>query len=309
MKASKLALALSLLANLALGFLLFQQREQARLAQASFDQWQAEKSVMEAKLEGGRAHQVDPAELKLLKENEREAIRLRGEVGHLKRAVADAEKAAAAARQRNAGAANPAAAVVSEAATNAYIRVFSALHSAQLPSGHATVLGGWHADPGKTMFALVSPKLDGANPNAVSIDTKWVEIGDEALAKLDPALLSKLQGNDSNFTPSEYAALMSAFEKSENIDLLSAPRVSTISGRSAVVSVSNSRSAPDGTVAEIGPSMSLLPTIDAEDGSIRVAIQATIKMPSAEWEQLMKAAQEQETEDDAEPEKEADANQ
>lgn len=284
MKASNLVMAVSILLNGALGFLLFHQQAQNAETLKQSEAARAEIEQLKASVADLQATKLNDADLERLKSDQREAIKLRGEVGNLKKAVADANAAARAATDRANAAARAnanAAAAQAETPPNPYTRVFNTKGRAVMPPQHAMVVGGWEANPGRRTYAFIVPTTDPNNPGVVTLETKWVEVSNDALSKIDSNLLIP-SGGTGLLTPEQFATALKSFEQAQGVDVLSSPKVTTASGRQASVTVTQRRNTPDGNAADFGPTMNLLPSVDPSDGSITVAVDATMTLPSAE---------------------------
>ena len=256
-----------------LAFLLYDARNKASQAEAQIASLQAEKTRLESESAGLQSKLLSEADLKRLQEDQREAIKLRGEVANLKNAVSDAEKARAAAQKAAASATKPAAkAPATKPEDNPYLRVFQRKATAVIPQGHGIILGDFEATPGKRTFAIAIPQIEPTNPNSILVETKWIEFGEEAQAKL--ASFVPHGGQSLNLTPEQIAQFMAAAKDTPGVDFLAGPRISTASGMAGSVSVTESRDTPAGPIT-VGPEVNLTSTLLA-DGSIHMAIEAKL---------------------------------
>ena len=72
--------------------------------------------------------------------------------------------------------------------------------------------------------------------------------------------------NGAAFTPDQFRAFLQRAEQSDGVDVLSMPRIITLSGREAQVAISSRQ--PDGTVT--GPVINVTPTLDATRTAVRM---------------------------------------
>jgi hypothetical protein len=227
--------------------------------------------------------QLSGSDLGRLRADQREAIRLRGEVMSLKQALAAAEQGANETRAAKSSdpQSDPATALRTSPLPedNPEVRVHkTTLISAQLPSGHSLLVGGWESQPGKRTFALIDPKRDPQGADVITVATRWVELSDEAAKRLRLGTYLDTSGEQSatlaQFSAEEFAKI---FENEAGVDLLTAPKVSTISGRQARISVTDSRETAAGPV-DFGSQLDILPNL-SEDGKINVTLRASMVLP------------------------------
>ena len=279
----KTALAILVCISVGLGALLFRSQMQLKATAASIEQALAEKNASEAQLAEAQSRVVNESELKRLKEDQREAIRLRGEVADLKQAVGAAQKSREDAERKAASA--MAAPKKSQSAPaqlpedqNPFARVSVRKAAGVLSSGHALVLGDFESSPGKHTFALSIPKIDPANPGSVLIETKFIEFGEGA----KPELLAAMPKANANslMTPEVLAAFLKSIENEPGVTILASPRIQTTSGNAGTVSITHgSANTPNGPVA-FGPQVEILPTVGADGSSVHLAIEAKIVTPA-----------------------------
>src|SRR5687767_6582316 len=92
---SKVGLVMSALLLGALGYLYYGERQRASLLRAELETLRSEKERLSGELEDVRKGLVDSGELERLRAEQREAIKLRGELQNLKREVSGAKDSAA----------------------------------------------------------------------------------------------------------------------------------------------------------------------------------------------------------------------
>jgi hypothetical protein len=142
--------------------------------------------------------------------------------------------------------------------------------------GETLIAGGWSTAPGRRMLVLLTPTMIDPSGNKVDppfsaqsqieIDAKFVEATEPVLVKLG------LQGqfteqNDTEYTVRESSdrirSLINAIEQSDGSELLSAPRVTTLLGHQAAVSVQETQMIA-GKNHPLGPSLDALATLDED---------------------------------------------
>jgi hypothetical protein len=259
---------------------LVRTRQELALTRAQAAALKATKNDLSQRVADLETKAIDPAILKRLETDQREAIKLRGEVAKLKTAVSAAE-AKAMATQVQARGTERSEMELEPATTNRFARVHERKLTANVAPGHGLVFGGWPVAPGKQTFALAVPTVREDSPGQVQVQAKWLEISDEALGKLNASLLVRAAGQQATVSPEELAEFIKTLEGTSGASILASPSVITLSGRQARISVSESRTAPDGSVVLLGPTMDLIPTLGA-DGTVEMAVNAKLTVPTEE---------------------------
>lgn len=263
---------------------LFRAQNQLDLANAALASLKAQNADLSARAADLENHVVDDSVLKRLQADQREAIKLRGEVANLKNSVAAAEKKAAAAA---AAAQKPSASKTPQLATenpadSRYARVLSRKLNANVGLGHGLLFGGWQSQPGKQAFGMAVPSRDPSGGDTVEIQTKWFEVSDEVLAKLDATTATTLlraAGQQANMTPDQLAAFLKTLDSTPGIDTISSPAMTISSGRQGRVTVGNSLQTPEGATIELGPAMDFIPTLSADGSSVDLVVDAKLTLP------------------------------
>ena len=283
MKPANTAALLALVACAILAALLMRAREDLAIAQAQNAALQSANRDLTAQLGDAQESRIDPGILKRLEADQREAIKLRGEVAKLKTSLADAQAAATNAEKNAASLAGKLQNTIQTGIPvefNPAVRRHTSKTVANLPQGHAVTLGGWETKPGRRTFAFVSPALDPSSPDTVALNAKFVEVSAEAAASLNlPSLLGN-SGQQSTLSREQYDALVKQIEQTSGADLLSSPSVMTFSGRQARVSITEQRNTPGGPV-DFGPQVDFIPT-RKPDGTIDLAVEATMTMQTGD---------------------------
>lgn len=230
-----------------------------------------------------KAAHVEAAEMERLRADQREALKLRGEVTRLKQDLLKAENSAKA-TQANAGTGSNSAkkeAAVLETPRLPVDNPDVAVHQTRviettLPPNSVLALGGWVGESGKRIFAFVQPSQEKDNPDQVSIATTWIEVSEETANKIRVVRFLDQSGQQfAKLNGLSMAQIKEEIEKAGGGDVLTAPLVTSLSGRQARVSVSEARTTAGGQV-ELGPNVDVVPVV-AEDGSgITVTIKASL---------------------------------
>jgi hypothetical protein len=282
---------LAAIACVALIALLVRTQDELATYQAALASLKSANAELTAKVDDLERNKVDDGLMKRLLSDQRDAIKLRGEVTTLKKSLATAESAAAsanAAAQRLKSSQQAAAPVNEEASPeNPYTRVFTNQAHAVLPTGHGMILGGWQTAPGKQALAIAIPTTDEKNPGAIAVTAKFLEFSDEAAGKLNSIISLPATGQNpaanpnytSLMTPEQLAAFLKTAEQTPGVDVLGAPRVMVGSGREARVSVTREGQTPNGPVT-LGPAMSLTPTLGADGTTIDLIVDAKLTLPT-----------------------------
>lgn len=278
MKSPGVAASIALVACVVLLALLVRSRQELALGRAQTAALKAANAELETRIASLEGAAVDPAIVTRLEADHREAIKLRGEVGNLKQALAAADKKLSAATPSRVG--KPVL-ETEEPSTNPYARVLQRKIAATLDLGQGVVFGGWPTQPGKQTFALAVPNVSPDDAGLVSVQTKLIEITDEALGKLNTTMLVRAAGQQTTIGAEELAAFIKSVEETPGASVLSSPTVMVSSGRQARVAVTSSRSYPDGNTVEFGPSIDMIPTLGA-DGKVEMVIDAKLTLPKEE---------------------------
>ena len=207
----------------------------------------------------------------------RELLRLRSEVGQLRRSVQ--ESAAAATAARRAGANATAGAGTGGPGSGPPPpnpgednQPYTAHLSANVVKGNTLVAGGWSTEPGKRTLLLLTPDFGTANltTGQVSLRSVFVKAPEEVLTRLGLGGF-QTEGRGSTYTSSlgsaELAALMSSFAATDGVDILTAPQITTAEGRAAEVTIG-----PTGQ----GPSVTYVPRLSADQQGVDIAIKAQL---------------------------------
>jgi RNA polymerase sigma factor (sigma-70 family) len=265
----------------AVGFGIFKAHDAAQL-RAELRALQSQQAALE--VQADQASRERDAATNLLSEirednqrlrtNADDVLRLRGEVTRLRN---DA-RAATLTRERQ-----PAASAVPTNAAPSHVITYTATVRATVNWDHAMVTGGWRMPSGRRGILFAVPTRDG-DAGQILIESRILEVTDEAMAKLGLDRFNT-DGQETAqggiITPEVYKQLIAAAEATAGVDVLSAPRVSTLSGRQARISVTDSHQTPSGEAYTTGPTLDLLPTISADGQAVDIGLIGTINLERA----------------------------
>jgi hypothetical protein len=281
MKPSNIVAAAALLGCVILVILLFRAQNELTLANAALATLRSSNADLTARITELEGKAIDESLLQRMRADQREAIKLRGEVGALKKSLAAAEsKAAAAIAAAQKTSQTKSSQPSSEPSANPYTRVFGRKLTANLALGHGLLFGGWQSEPGKQTFAMAVPSRDSGG-ETVTVQTRLFDVSDQALEKLDKTLLLHAASQQATMTPDQLANFLKTLESTPGIDVLSAPRVTAFSGQQATVSVGNKMPTPDGAMVDMGTKIDLIPTISPDGSSVELAVDAKLTLPNA----------------------------
>ena len=223
-----------------------------------------------------RQSQVDPAELERLRQGQAELLRLRGEASQLRRQLKDAEQARRSARVKDSP---PVSAPVEE--ESAPVETYTAAVRASLASKQTLITGGWAVPNGKRGLVLIEPAIgsDADQAGQVVIQARFVELPEEVLFKLGMDGL-KSDGKESSaqsiLTAEQSEAVISVLKETQGVNVLSAPKISTLDGRQAQMKVGGTRTV-NGVVFEVGPSVDVVPHVSPDGNSVDLTVIARLR--------------------------------
>lgn len=272
----------------ALGGGMFWQRRALQQAQAENAELTSDAAEgafwMKEEIKQLRKQAVDAGELEKARKAEAELLRLRGEVSQLRDQLKK-ERDARAAAERKATAS--AVAQNSPEPQTEPVQTFSATLRASLAPQQSLVTGGWKLPNGNRAIVMVEPALVNSSGNAaqpgedaqVVVQARFAELPDEALEHLNLQSM-RTSGKESSaqtiLEPAQQQWLREQLEKSQDVNVLSAPRVLTADGRQARIEVTRSLTV-DGTDYSVGPSLDVIPKISADGNTIEMTVIAKIR--------------------------------
>ena len=249
------------------------QTENARLREASqqLDQLRDENERL-AKLS------ANTNELERLRKEHSELLRLRGEIGSLREKLKSAEN-----QQKQSKPVARAEGIFSADSDPVAppVKKYQAAVHATVPNGHSLATGGWEMQPGKRVLALATPTI--GQDGQVEITTRFAEMPNEVFDALGFKDL-KADGTESKiagiFSAETTAALFNAF-KEKGVDIVTAPSVTTSSGRQAQVQVLETRTFASGETQVTGPVIDVIPHVTADGNSVEVSFIVNFTKPAS----------------------------
>ncbi len=281
MKRSLLAAGLAVLCITA-----FVQYQALRKLNAEGERLRALLADAHARAEAERAAgaaQPTEGERERLRAERAELVRLRGQVADLRRDLKGMEQAmarASAAAKTNRPAAGP-------------VQSFVANVQATVPLQQTLVTGGWKLPSGNHALFFIEPVVvdeagnvrapspSANSPGQVSVQTRIVELSEEALTRHGLTGLKSdaaETGGQLLLTYAQQRQILDGLEQEEGVNILAAPRVVTLSGRQAQVKVVETTMVLAGESFETGPLLDLVPTVAADGRSIDMRVSAQMRL-------------------------------
>ncbi len=217
---------------------------------------------------------LNPEELESLRQSKSELQRLRGQFAVLRKQLQDPPDQKTEEASPSPGTPKPEPFIP--------VRTFTTTTHAQLKPDEIMVTGGWSTQTGKSTWIIVSPSISGresATPNVITVEQKIVEVPDQVAGKLGLAELRTTQNDTTQngiFDGDQAEVFWKELEESDGVDLLSSPKISTVSGRSAQVSALQSIII-DGQQYNLGPTVEIVPTI-LDNGSLKLTLTGRVTL-------------------------------
>jgi hypothetical protein len=224
---------------------------------------------LQAQLKAAQTPQFAQSELDRLRADQREAIRLRGEVQRLRDEVKEA-RAAQDEAQKSAANAKSTPTEAAEEVPN--FRIFSSKAAGSVPPGHSILLGGWHTSATTATYAFVTPASE-SNGKQVSVSSKFVEL-DRGLAAELFNFSTNAQGN-TILDPALSESIFKRMAENEGVKIIRGPNVIVAAGRQATTSIDEDITLPSGVQTPVGPKIDILPDVTAA-GEISFTVEATL---------------------------------
>jgi RNA polymerase sigma factor (sigma-70 family) len=220
--------------------------------------------------------QIDAAEFERLRGEHVELLRLRGEVSRLRRQLEDA--------YAKRPAAVPSATPIKQPqAPPEPVQTFVANADASIAPSQTLVFGGWPTPPGKCTLVFIQPKVVEARSadrlGSVLLEGKFAEVPDELLLTLGLERLktdSRATSVQSLLSVDELRSLLKTLEETPGVSLLTTPKVQTLEGREAVMSVTEKKTIA-GQEHTLGSSLHVEPRIAADGFSVNLTVSARLK--------------------------------
>jgi hypothetical protein len=209
--------------------------------------------------------QIAPEELARLKAAEAEMLRLRSEIGRLRRELAQGGPVQQ--QQRLAG--GPATSATAEVPNGA----FQASFNARIPEGQTLAFGDWTTETGNRAVALIHPTVlpGGTNASQVLVRTTLLEVPQEVWneigltdIKSDPQL-----GSRSSLVSRDQAEnLVAGLTNRPGCFIASRPTIQTTDGEQANLFVGETT--PSGQ--QVGQSLSVLPQLGDDGKTVDLSV-------------------------------------
>src|SRR3954471_20027213 len=190
--------------------------ENARLTESAVNAARSDQAVQAS--DGQRA----TAELEQLRADHAELLRLRGEIAGLRKQMKEALE-----KPRSQTAETPASKPEESVEP---VETFLANASATVAAGEALAFGGWQSGAGKRMIVFVQPKVmdvsSEGHVGSVLLEGKFIELPEDVLDSVGLGKLkadSKATSLHSRLSSDEVKSVLSTFETSPGVDVLSAP--------------------------------------------------------------------------------------
>jgi RNA polymerase sigma factor (sigma-70 family) len=249
-----------------------QQRITLTSQQAGLERLQAENQRLTRALSTAQQDQkLSAAQLS-------ELLRLRSEAGRLRAELRDRQndpkKTGAAQNQGSVTEEEPGLKAGDEQ------QAFQATATVQMRPGQTVVMEGWPTAPGLRTLVLVTPSLDPGQPNAgtLLLQSRVIEAPEQLLKGLGVSLQEDGQAGSNSCSVLEQAsaeALVKALEAQEGVKTLSAPRVVTLSGKQAQVTMMAAETSQFGQTKGFLNSIDLTPHWDPVQSSLNLVVNAS----------------------------------
>ncbi|MGA2660731.1 MAG: sigma-70 family RNA polymerase sigma factor [Verrucomicrobiota bacterium] len=255
--------------------LVLQHQSLARYLEDSRSLQQQVQDLRDAKDQLARA-QVDQAELEKLRRNQSELLRLRGEVSALRKA-----SGTTALPVPVPGRSQPGTSAAPDAVPG-ILRLQANLQT-QVGTGQTLLTGGWANGPGKRVFVLATPRIEGENKDQVHIQTWVIEVPETELAKLGLDAFT-VEGSESSLKqvmPADQAkGLMDALQGMEGAKMVAQSNITTGDGRQTEIQ-SVDQQVVEGVKQDLGPVINIVPVISGDKSTIHITLQAGINQVAA----------------------------
>lgn len=271
MRNSKLLLTVGFVISFAAGVFVWLRFVTERLEAENLQLREAAKQSVDLAEENARLANegIDPGELKRLRDGQAELLRLRGQMGQLRRELQTAQAAAVKAATAPAASISP----VNQETNELPVDTFTANVTATVGWKQMLVTGGWQLPWGKRGFVLLQPQDAGGN--SVRLESRVFDVPDDLLPGLGlDQFRTSDQATSGNgiLSVEEALDLVKKLQTLDGVDLLTAPQVITQNGRKAQISVAESHSLPSGQTYTTGPTIDVVPTIGADQQTVELVV-------------------------------------
>jgi hypothetical protein len=250
--------------------LAIQNQSQARLREENQALRQQVEQVRGTEEQLAKA-KVDQDELERLRRGQSELLRLRGEVTALRKA-----SKASALQPLPAERVNADASAIPDHVPR--VTMLQASVHTQVGNGDSLVTGGWVSQPGKRIFVLVTPSIEGENADQIGIKTKVIEVPEAVLSKVGLDTF-RAEGPASSLqqviAAGQVDVLLKKLRSTEGTALIAQPSVTTSDGRQCQLRASD-KQVIDGAELDLGPVIDIVPVISGDKNAIDITLQAVI---------------------------------
>jgi hypothetical protein len=220
-------------------------------------------------------------ELARLRKEHSELLRLRGEISRLREQLKSQPSVAKASEKQEAP------------VVESPVEIFTANLEADVSPGQTLIAGGWNTADGKKTFLFVESSIIDEVGNLITAEqaqakggtaqitfqTKFAELSKESLQALGLNNLLPGKNDSEHFIMDEGQSrlLFKTMNDVEGADILSTPRVTTLNGRQAQVSVLEEQVINNEKYYH-GPAVDLNNQISADGRFVKKTLRATIKL-------------------------------
>ena len=273
----KLSVTLCVVLVVALAGVLFWQYQSLqglRAENAKLEAAAAELDLLKDEAEQLRKGQSGAAEIEKARQAQAELLRLRGEVSQLREQLKKERDARSAAEKKAS-----APAVAEETASP--VETYTATLRATLAPQQTLVTGGWKLPNGNRAIVMLEPSLTGnpGEPTQVTVQARFAEMPEEVLEKIGLASMksqSKESTAQSVLEPGQSQSLRDQLEATQGVNLLSAPKITTLDGRQAQIKAVSARTIGEKQY-ELGPVVDIVPRVSADGRSIDMTVIAQMQ--------------------------------
>jgi hypothetical protein len=113
-------------------------------------------------------------------------------------------------------------------------------------------------------------------PAQFTVETQFITLSNEAIQRIEPfATLERtgVKGSKISLSPEDSQNLIDRLKTTKGVDMIAAPKVTTLDGRQARVSIAESMKFAEQTI-DLGPEVDVLPST-APDGSLSLSVSAS----------------------------------
>ena len=210
-----------------------------------------------------------------LTRNTTELLRMRGEVGVLRRQVAELQR-----NQTDFSQSEP---EQLNSATNLPVRIYSARALRTVPRNQTLAVGGWKTSSGNRTIIFATPKQL-SDSTQIEIETRIYEFPESSASQIGLNYFNRAEVSDesvltSTMPPETYASIQAKLKRLEGVTEISVPTITTFSGRFAVVQAIEDRQTSSGQTYSIGPAINYMPKISSNGQSVDLGIVAQLHAP------------------------------